>query len=329
MKQFKGLLIAIIFALALVPSIAVAATNPSVTVDGQQVNFNVPPKIENGVTMVQFRPIFESLGLSVDYDKKTGIITGKKDGLVIKLTIGSKVAIVNGEKVKLDTAPKMVNGSTVVPLRFVSESSGNNIVYDNKTNSIAIQSTSEPSVTPEPTPVESKYLPNELPTPTPTPAVTATPTPTLSPANATFTMTSGNFLYPIDDVVIQLSTPGTIYIMPAGVSVSGKDGYEAAIKSGTGRKVVITEANKVVTIPSTEFAPGRYYMWSFESKSGNGFTVYSQKEIHDIIWREVDQEIMGSKPTMESPEEEQAWTAAAKIQIQEEIQRRVAAKQRQ
>jgi hypothetical protein len=46
------------------------------------------------------------------------------------LQVGNTNAIVNDKTVKLDAAPKIVNGRTLVPIRFVAESFGATVTWD-------------------------------------------------------------------------------------------------------------------------------------------------------------------------------------------------------
>jgi tripartite ATP-independent transporter DctP family solute receptor len=50
--------------------------------------------------------------------------------VVIKMTVGSKDAFVNGKKVTLDSPPIIDNGRTLVPFRFIGESIGAKISWD-------------------------------------------------------------------------------------------------------------------------------------------------------------------------------------------------------
>lgn len=86
------------------------------------IAFEQAPISIEGTTLVQFRPLFEELGMEVKWDNVNSIVTGTKDDLTIVLRIGSTSATVNGETMKLLQAPRIQNGHTLVPLRFVSES---------------------------------------------------------------------------------------------------------------------------------------------------------------------------------------------------------------
>ncbi len=100
-----------------------------VYVDDRRVYFDVNPIRTNGSLLVQFRPLFERLGLSVGWDGNTGTVTGEKEGIAIKLQIGSAEAWAGGRSITLAAAPELVNGSTFVPLRFVGEALGYEVVW--------------------------------------------------------------------------------------------------------------------------------------------------------------------------------------------------------
>jgi hypothetical protein len=57
----------------------------------------------------------------------------------IKLTIGKKTADVNNKSVTLDVAPYIVSGRTLVPLRFIGENLGAEILWDAKTQKITFK----------------------------------------------------------------------------------------------------------------------------------------------------------------------------------------------
>lgn len=93
-------------------------------VNGSQVAFDVRPKVQEGRTLMPIRAIAESLGAEVQWDAETQTVTISKDGNTIVLTIGSQVALVNGEEVQLDVAAQIDGGRTLLPARFVSENLG-------------------------------------------------------------------------------------------------------------------------------------------------------------------------------------------------------------
>lgn len=110
----------------------------SVTIDGSPVSFDVPPATINGRTMVPFRKIFESLGAEVGWDGGTQTVTGKKGNTTIVLKIGSREAFVNGEAKTLDAPVTSIGGRTMVPVRFISESLGCKVDWDNNSSTVII-----------------------------------------------------------------------------------------------------------------------------------------------------------------------------------------------
>jgi Leucine-rich repeat (LRR) protein len=102
-------------------------------IDGKIVRFykfGVLPTIQNGNTLVPLRDIFEHLGAKVDWDDATKTITAVKGITTVKLQLGNTTASVNGESKDLTVAPQTINGSTLVPLRFVSEAFGGDVQWD-------------------------------------------------------------------------------------------------------------------------------------------------------------------------------------------------------
>ncbi|MGG1876217.1 copper amine oxidase N-terminal domain-containing protein [Paenibacillus cisolokensis] len=102
-----------------------AALKPiDVFVNDEQVAFSIDPDVKGGTTLVQMRPFFEALGMEVTWSQKDQTVSAVKEGVTILLPLNSTTAKVNGQSVKLDRPAMTVSGHTLVPLRFVSESTG-------------------------------------------------------------------------------------------------------------------------------------------------------------------------------------------------------------
>lgn len=109
-----------------------------VSINGKLVEFDVPPTIINGRTLVPVRAIFEQFGLKVDWDNETRTVIGKKDGLEIKLPVDNKKAQKNGEEIELDVPATIINGRTLVPVRFIAESLGAKVDWDGESKTVII-----------------------------------------------------------------------------------------------------------------------------------------------------------------------------------------------
>ncbi|WP_284643022.1 stalk domain-containing protein [Paenibacillus silviterrae] len=114
----------------------------NVYLNGERIHFtDVQPVIKDGRTLVPFRKLFETLGFSVQWSD-TGSLRqaiGVKEGLEIRLTIDHNEAAVNGSTVPLDVPAQIIDSSTMVPLRFVSENSGYQVTFSTTGSEATVQ----------------------------------------------------------------------------------------------------------------------------------------------------------------------------------------------
>lgn len=113
-------------------------TGPQVFVNGVKPDFDVKPFVDSGRTLVPFRALAETMGADVAWNPETKTVTMTKGEKEINMVIGSNNALVNGSPVTLDVPPKVVDGRTVIPLRFVGESLDSDVSYNNETKLIKI-----------------------------------------------------------------------------------------------------------------------------------------------------------------------------------------------
>jgi hypothetical protein len=100
--------------------------------------FEQPPVLLNGYTMVPLRGIFEALGATVVWHNETRTISAFKDKIRINLGVDKTEAEVSGKSAVLEQPAVIVNGSTMVPARFVSEALGAQVAWDGDTRSVMI-----------------------------------------------------------------------------------------------------------------------------------------------------------------------------------------------
>jgi len=115
-----------------------AEAAPKVMVNYKTVNFDVDPVIENGTTLVPMRAIFEAMGADVTWDGDTKTAIAKKDNTTVILPIGSLTPMINGEPYQLTVPAKTINNRTMVPLRFIGEAFGAEVIWSNEKQSIEI-----------------------------------------------------------------------------------------------------------------------------------------------------------------------------------------------
>lgn len=110
----------------------------TVKVNEKDILFETPPVIKDGRTLVPVRAVTEALGAEVQWNASTQTVTITKGSIVIKLVIGKNTATMNGKSVTLDVPASNGNGSTVVPLRFVSEALNLKVLWEQDKNTIKI-----------------------------------------------------------------------------------------------------------------------------------------------------------------------------------------------
>jgi N-acetylmuramoyl-L-alanine amidase len=104
--------------------------------NGKALVSEVPPRIIKDNTMVPIRVIAESVGANVTWDGKQRKVGVSKEDTQIQLTIDKADAVVNGSVLRLESAPVIVEGNTLLPLRFVSEQLGVKVTWDELTRSV-------------------------------------------------------------------------------------------------------------------------------------------------------------------------------------------------
>ncbi|GED30461.1 N-acetylmuramoyl-L-alanine amidase family protein [Brevibacillus centrosporus] len=143
-RRLYPLLLSLLLLLC-IPGWAAASSAGEETVNlmigGQAVSPEVPPEIKNGRTLVPVRVIAEGLGADVDWDAAARKATITRGSQKLTLTLDSKTAQVNGKQVKLDTAPVISKQRMLLPLRFVGESLGVTVGWDNSTRTVIANET--------------------------------------------------------------------------------------------------------------------------------------------------------------------------------------------
>ena len=110
-----------------------------INLDGSYINFDQPPMIQNGRTLVPVRAIFENLEMNVSWNPYTYEVKGYNNSNNITMIIDEKKAYINGMEYILDSPPKILNGRTLVPVRFIGEAIGKNVSWSSKDRTVIIK----------------------------------------------------------------------------------------------------------------------------------------------------------------------------------------------
>lgn len=110
-----------------------------VFVDGVEVPHpDVKPSVLNGRTMVPVYQLAQALGARLSWDGATGTITLTRADTVVKMTIGSTTAYVNGAARTMDVAPTVLQNRTMIPAVFLAGFFGQKVEWDSANTSVLI-----------------------------------------------------------------------------------------------------------------------------------------------------------------------------------------------
>ncbi|MBQ6554413.1 MAG: copper amine oxidase N-terminal domain-containing protein, partial [Firmicutes bacterium] len=115
----------------------------TMTVGGEERTLDAVPVIIDNRTFVPVRAVVEALGGTAGWDAETKTVLLDKNDIHIELTIGSKTALLNKGEEEMDTAPVIIDGRTMLPLRFIAENFGFETAWDAETKTIGISQTNE------------------------------------------------------------------------------------------------------------------------------------------------------------------------------------------
>lgn len=112
----------------------------SIFLDGRQLRPEVEPYNVNGTLLVPMRGLFEAEGARLTWDNAAKTVTAKKGDATLVYRIGEHTASLNGQALSVDVPGQIVNGYTLVPLRFVSEALGGTVIWDPGSRTVTVTS---------------------------------------------------------------------------------------------------------------------------------------------------------------------------------------------
>lgn len=138
MKRKLHLFIILLFVLCLCSPLTLFGTEPiRVILDNKELKFDRILQQNNRI-FVPMRQLFEELGYTLQWDDTTKTVNGKKGASSIQLTLNDTTAYKDNEKILLDCPPLLLDSKTMVPLRFIAESTGASVHWNTTTNTVTI-----------------------------------------------------------------------------------------------------------------------------------------------------------------------------------------------
>lgn len=111
------------------------------TQDGQTLTMDVAPVIKNGRTLLPLRYAAMAAGVSPDeilWDPVRKAVTLIRGDRVVQLTIGSTTMLINGAAVTMDVAAEIIDGRTMLPIRWIAIALRANVDWDATAKTVTV-----------------------------------------------------------------------------------------------------------------------------------------------------------------------------------------------
>ncbi|AOY74579.1 stalk domain-containing protein [Clostridium formicaceticum] len=137
-----------------------------IQVNGEFLQLDVEPFIENDRTLIPLRGVMEKLGAKVEWYPEESTVKIYAEDIRIELVIGEDTAKITKnidgelkeERIKLGVKAKIVGGRTFIPGRFVTETLGAKVDWDNSSRVMMIESSNISDIDSEGLPIaEGKF----------------------------------------------------------------------------------------------------------------------------------------------------------------------------
>lgn len=157
MKKFNKTLLTVLIAtlLSLAVSLSCIAFNgeadvvvslkindPIMEVNGIEMEIDegrgTKPVVTNGRTLVPIRAIIEAFDGNVSWDGATQTVNLRMADDIITLVINKNTAYLNNKAHTLDVAPAVINGRTMLPIRFIAEGFNLGVAWESDTKTVTV-----------------------------------------------------------------------------------------------------------------------------------------------------------------------------------------------
>jgi hypothetical protein len=113
----------------------------SVTVNGKLVTTPlVAPMMVDGRVLVPLRGVLEEFDVEIEWRAEEKTVVARGHGRTVTVPVGGTHGFVNGQPVPLDVSARIVNGRTLVPLRFIAEGLTAYVRWDEPNRTVIVTS---------------------------------------------------------------------------------------------------------------------------------------------------------------------------------------------
>lgn len=140
MKKKIAILAGLVLIMNLIPTLIFGSQSQNININGKSLELGNWIINQEGTTYIPFQIISNLLEAESSFNEKDQSVTLSKDNMKIWLQTWNKTAIINGIKLEAPAQPQMIYNTLFVPLKFVFETLGATVGWDQSTNAITIVS---------------------------------------------------------------------------------------------------------------------------------------------------------------------------------------------
>ncbi len=141
-KRTIAFLVFFVMLFTMLPPVAFAEDSPiKITVDGKVVQTEVKPVNVDGRILIPARAVFEAMGAVVTWNASERSVSVVRGDTNVKIRIDGYYLKKNSDWTLMDVAPALIEGSTMIPVRAVSEALGAGVEWDAADQAVIIDST--------------------------------------------------------------------------------------------------------------------------------------------------------------------------------------------
>ena len=109
-------------------------------IDDEEIQTTAMPPIElNGCTLIPAKEVFVNTGAEVQWSQLEKSVYIFKGDLLIVLKVNDNMAWINGENKKMDMPAKIINNKVMIPLRFIGEALGYEVLWQKEESAVRIK----------------------------------------------------------------------------------------------------------------------------------------------------------------------------------------------
>lgn len=135
-KVAASFLLTVVLSSTLLGSSFANSTSYKVSISGSSTTYD--GQVVSGRVLIPVKAIQDFKGIKMNWNAAIKQLKLQKENSTVLLTAGKSVALVNNKSVSLDVPVTVINGRTLVPVRFVSESLNYNVELNPSNKQITI-----------------------------------------------------------------------------------------------------------------------------------------------------------------------------------------------